>query len=84
MYKETFPEKLKKARMDAGYTQQQVEDETGIKRFNLSKYENGEREPNIETLAILAQFYNADVNWLLGVSLYPQQTGATKKLRSQA
>ena len=69
MYSENFPIRLKKARTDAGYTQQQVEDNTGIKRANIAKYETGIVEPNLESLATLAQFYNISINWLLGVTI---------------
>lgn len=66
MYKETFGKKLRQARVEAGYTQQQIEDITQIKKNRLSRYENGEREPDIETLAKLADFYEVSVDWLLG------------------
>lgn len=69
MYRENFPSRIKKARIDAGYTQNQVSEETGIAQNAISKYENGKLEPNLENLAILAQFYNTSINWLLGVSI---------------
>lgn len=69
MYKENFAKRIKKARYDTGYTQQQVADLTGISRANIAKYETGRIEPNLETLAILAQFYNVSTNWLLGISI---------------
>lgn len=67
MYSENFASRIKKARTDAGYTQVEVETETGITQSNLTKYENGKLEPNLEKLGILSQFYNVSVNWLLGV-----------------
>ena len=66
MYSEHFAKKLQKARKDAGYTQEQIQDITGIERTSLSKYENGAVEPNLETVAILADFYEVSVDWLLG------------------
>ncbi len=65
MYREGFPSKLKQARFNAGFSQQEVEDFTKIPRANLSRYENGKLEPNIETLGILADFYDVSVDWLL-------------------
>ena len=41
MYKEGFATRLKKAREDAGYTQSQVEEYTGIKRSVLLWYTKG-------------------------------------------
>lgn len=66
MYKETFGQKLRQARIEAGYTQQQIESITKINQKNISKYENGKLEPNLETLGILADFYEVSVDWLLG------------------
>jgi len=71
MYREAFPSKLKKARLDANLTQKQVTEKTGIKQENISRYENGKLEPNLETLGILAQLYNVSADWLLGVTIQP-------------
>lgn len=72
MYRETFPSRIKKAREEAGYTQQQISDITGICRSSIAKYEVGSLEPSLETLGTLAQFLNVNINWLLGVTLEPE------------
>ena len=66
MYKTHFAEKLKAARKNAGYNQQQIEDILGINRTTLSRYESGQREPDIETLGKLADFYEVSLDWLVG------------------
>ena len=66
MYKESFIEKLKKARKETGFTQREVSAETGIPQSTLAGYEIGRTEPDIETLCILIDFYNVNANWLLG------------------
>lgn len=66
MYMESFPSKLKRARIEAGYTQEQIEDILKIKRSTLANYEIGRTEPNIETLGILADFYEVSTDWLIG------------------
>lgn len=71
MYKENFATRIKKARTEAGYTQREVTTETGITQSNITKYETGKLEPSLETLGILAQFYNVSIDWLLGVSIQP-------------
>ena len=71
MYREVFPARIKMARESAGYTQRQVAKETNLGQSQIAKYETGKLEPSLETLGILAQFYNVDVNWLLGVVLEP-------------
>lgn len=72
MYAENFHEKLKKARKDAGYTQEQVAKETGISRTIIAYLETGKREPSIENLGILIDFYEVSADWILG-------TGKTKR-----
>lgn len=66
MYYETFPEKLKAARKEAGYTQKQVEAITGIQQAVLSSYETGRTQPDIETLGRLCDFYLVSADWLIG------------------
>lgn len=66
MYKDGFAEKLKKARKNSGFTQEEVANETKIPRSTLANYELGRTEPDIETLGILIDFYNIDSRWLLG------------------
>jgi Predicted transcription factor, homolog of eukaryotic MBF1 len=67
MYKENFAPRIRKAREEAGYTQKDIEAILNIKQAKLSKMELGQREPTLETLATLAQFYNVSTDWLLGV-----------------
>ena len=66
MYVESFPEKIKKARKDMGYTQREVAKETKLPQSTIAKYETGKLEPSIETLGKLADFYGVSVDWLIG------------------
>lgn len=66
MYKETFSQKLKKARENTGFTQEETALETGIPRSTLANYEAGRTEPDIENLGILADFYEVSIDWLVG------------------
>lgn len=66
MYKETFSEKLKQARKQMKYTQEDVAFETGIPRSTLANYESGRTQPDIETLSILIDFYEVSADWILG------------------
>lgn len=66
MYANDFKERLKKARNNAGFTQREVEAETGIKQSTLAGYEIGRTEPDIETLSKLIDFYGEDANYILG------------------
>lgn len=69
MYKENVGKKLKKAREIAGYTQQQVADNSNIKQPQLSKIENGTQEPDMETLGELCDFYAVSADWILGTGI---------------
>lgn len=66
MYAEAFPSKLKKARRDTGFTQREVAKEIGIPHSTIANYEIGRTQPDLETLGILADFYEISVDWLLG------------------
>lgn len=66
MYREGFPSKLKQAREKTGFTQKEVEQETKISRISIAQYETGTREPDIEKIGILADFYGVSADWLIG------------------
>lgn len=66
MYAEHFKQKIKAARINAGYTQQQVSDETGIPRSTISRLESGTRQPELENLGTLIDFYEVSADWILG------------------
>ena len=44
MYRESFPGKLKRAREKTGFTQREVQTETGIHQSQIAKYETGHRK----------------------------------------
>ncbi len=67
MYREQFPSRLKKARENIGFTQREVSRETGIPQSTLANYEVGRTEPDIETIGLLAEFYNVSTDWLFGL-----------------
>ena len=61
-----FPNIFRKIREQSGLTQQQMADKLGVSRSAIGMYENGEREPNFETLELMADTFNVDMNYLLG------------------
>ncbi len=67
MYAEVFASRLKKGREKTGFSQKEIEKETGIPRTSIANYETGRTEPDIETLATLIDFYGIDPSWLLGL-----------------
>lgn len=68
MYSEGFASKLKASRLKWGFTQKDVQRETGISQSAITKYENARLEPSLETLGILAEFYQVSTDWLLGIN----------------
>lgn len=69
MYKEIFQIKLKEARKKREFTQEEVAKELGISRTNITNYETGRTEPDIETLCRLIELYNISADWLLGTGM---------------
>lgn len=66
MYVETFHLKLAKARKNAGYSQREAASLLGISKSTIASYETGRTQPDIESLGILADFYEVSVDWLIG------------------
>ena len=67
LFKETFVRNIKRARKSSNMTQQYVSDVLCTSRTNITKYENGTLEPNIETIGQLAELYNVSTDWLFGI-----------------
>ena len=59
-----FKDVLKELRINRGLTQDEFSKGTGLAKSTISMYENGNREPNFETLELFADFFNVDMNTL--------------------
>lgn len=59
--------RLKELRLKHGYTLDDIESKTGIKRGTYSNYENHNTEPKIETWQKLADFFGVTVPYLQGL-----------------
>lgn len=57
---------IRKARLEAGLTQQQVHKKSGIEMPRLSRYENGYILPTLETIEVLAKALRVDPKTLVG------------------
>lgn len=67
MFKDNFVMNIKKARLKANLTQQEVAEKINTSRSNITKYEIGMLEPNIDTIGQLAELYNVSTDWLFGI-----------------
>lgn len=63
-----FNERLKSLRAASGLSQKAFADELEISKSSVNMYERGEREPGLETLEAIADFFNVDMDYLLGKS----------------
>ena len=73
----TFGENLKALRKARGLTQEDFAKQSGISRSAIGMYESGKREPkNFEMLETIADFFNVDMNTLLGTSAAPAPPAA--------
>ena len=63
---------LRKLRKERKLTQVALQIETGIEQALLSKFENGERTPTVESLIALADFYDVSIDYILGRTDNPE------------
>ena len=67
----TFADMLVYLRKRDGLSQIQLAEKTGLKRSAIGMYETGKREPDFETLEIFADFFNVNMDTLLGKDSKP-------------
>lgn len=61
-----FKTRLKQLRNERKINQRELAKYLNVAPSTISMYENGQREPNFEVLEVLADFFNVDMNYLLG------------------
>ena len=65
-----FSERLKNERISKGYTQKRVAEVLGVTYNAISQYESGIREPNIDFLIKICDFFDVSSDYLLGRTDY--------------
>jgi transcriptional regulator with XRE-family HTH domain len=63
-----FAVRLRLLRQERCISQQRLADEIGTSKSSVNMYERGEREPGIETVTKIAEYFNVDVDYLFGTS----------------
>ncbi|MDO4295614.1 MAG: helix-turn-helix transcriptional regulator [bacterium] len=58
--------RLKELRLAVSASQADIARILNISRVAYSFYENGKRQPNLESLSLLATYYNVSVDYLMG------------------
>lgn len=61
-----FKDVFKKLRKSRGYSQSAIADKLHLSKSLIGAYETGDRKPSFETLEIIADFFNVDINYLMG------------------
>ncbi|UCF90512.1 MAG: helix-turn-helix transcriptional regulator [Desulfobacterales bacterium] len=61
----SFGEKLKQARKNLGWSQDDLGQKVGIHGRHVGKYENGRAMPNAETIIRIAKTLNVSIHYLL-------------------
>lgn len=74
-----FQNIFKRLRNSCGLTQAEMAEKIGISRSTIGMYETGAREPDFETLEKIADFFNVDIDYLLGrtdkTTILPETVG---------
>lgn len=74
-----FHERLRLLRKKSGLSQQELANLLGsVSKSSINMYERGEREPSLETLEDIADFFNVDLDYLLGKSNIPNKNDASR------
>jgi transcriptional regulator with XRE-family HTH domain len=61
-----FRNVFKELRQARGLTQAELAKRLGVSRSSIGMYESGERVPRHEDLELIADFFNVDIDYLLG------------------
>ena len=63
-----FKNRLRELRLSRGLTQEKLASLLNVSKSRISMYENGNREPDFETLELIADFFNVNMSTLIDVS----------------
>lgn len=64
--------RLKELRKKKGISQLRLATELNTTQNTISRYETGEREPGIDELIMIADYFNVSVDYLIGRTENPQ------------
>lgn len=78
-----FQNIFRKLRTSSNLTQNAIAEKLGISRSTIGMYETGAREPDFETLEKIADYFNVDIDFLLGrtnqTTMLPETIGKYSK-----
>lgn len=82
--KNNFKEIFKQLRLERGLTTRGLAEAMGVSKSTVSMYELGERIPPLEGLEEIADFFNVDIEYLLGKSKIRNKAAASVGYNSYA
>ncbi len=59
-------QRIKELRLEKGLTQKEVAERLKVTHAAIGNYENGKREPQIDDLILLADFFDVSIDYLVG------------------
>lgn len=65
-YSDSLPTRLRMERARTNETQKQAAERIGIPASALCNYEQGNREPNLQTIKLIAKAYGVSIDYLVG------------------
>ena len=68
MVNNVFGKNLKELRLERGLSQTELGQQLGFCNQTISFWENGSREPNLDSLIAIAKFFNESIDNLLGMN----------------
>lgn len=66
--KNKLSDRLKMLREEPGISQYKLAEHLNLSRGLLSNYEQGSREPDYDTLILIADYYRVSIDYLLGIT----------------
>jgi len=75
----SFSQRLKKLRKEKGYTQQELANKLNKSKSTISSYESGRRNPDINVIRDIANFFNVSADYLIGKSKIRTSNGKIKQ-----
>lgn len=61
-----FSERLRELRTQRGYSQSELAKKLNVSKSTVSMLEVGSRKPSFEMLELIGDFFNVDIDFLLG------------------
>ena len=62
-----FKDILKELRLEKGLTQEELAKELNFSMSVVNKWENGKKNPSVDSLKILAKYFDVTIDYLLGI-----------------